>query len=66
MTKEELKNYKHALMHIEANKILNEHTWEGWYSGKETDFIKRHQKALTMFRELIKEAEKWDERREEK
>ena len=57
MIREELQNYKYALRHLEANPIDDPDRWDGWYSGKKSDFIKRHQKSLTMFRKIIKEAE---------
>ena len=55
MKSEELQNYKHALKHLLSNKINDTDSWGGWYSGKKPDFIKRHEKAIKMFKDIIQD-----------
>ena len=54
MTKEERKNYEHALYHLKANKIHVPYlVCGGWYYGNKTHFIKRHIKAIEMFEKML-------------
>ena len=55
MKTEELQNYKHALKHLLANKINDPDSWGGWYSGNKSNFIKRHEKAIKMFKDIIQD-----------
>jgi len=43
---------RHALQHLEANKIDRE-DGSGWYSGSKSAFIARHRKAIALLRALI-------------
>jgi len=49
LTREERKNLAHCMSHLKANKIDDSDTfYSGWYHGKKTDFIQRHEKAIAM------------------
>ena len=54
LTRDEKASLKHALMHLEANKIFSFKTGygEGWYCGNKAQFVKRHIKALLLLRSL--------------
>ena len=46
-------NLAHALMHLEANKIVDASAYGGWYCGNKEQFIKRHVKAVAFVRVLL-------------
>jgi hypothetical protein len=56
-TQEELENLRHALLHLEANKILESGRTSpcpcGWYQGNRGHFVKRHRKAIEMLRQWL-------------
>lgn len=47
LTREEIANLRHAIMHLEANHIETSY-FEGWFCGNKAQFIKRHIKAKAM------------------
>ena len=55
MNDEIRKNLAHALLHMQANKCLDDQSG-GWYCGKKSDFQKRHVKAIAYFEKLLDEA----------
>ena len=55
MNREQRANIKHAILHLEANKILNSQSYSGWYCGNRDQFVKRHVKAIEYLRGMLKE-----------
>jgi hypothetical protein len=51
-TKDEKASLSHALLHTRKN-LINCDARSGWYVGRRDHFIKRHNKALSLLRELI-------------
>jgi len=49
-TDDEQASIKHALLHLEANKIPG---YGGWYRGNLTEFVERHGKAIALLRSLL-------------
>lgn len=54
LTDEEIKNLRHALTHLKANRIHDKDKLEGWYCGVKSEFIKRHCKAIDMIEQWLK------------
>ena len=52
LSKDEKASIRHALMHMEVNKILEPEEYSGWYCGNKEQFVKRHKKALALLRAL--------------
>ena len=54
LNRDEKASIRHALMHLEQNKIIQNDTWTGggWYCGNKEQFFKRHVKALALLRSL--------------
>ena len=53
LNKDEKASLKHALMHVESNKIhKSEHISGSWYCGNKEQFVTRHKKALALLRSL--------------
>ena len=53
LSKDEKASLKHALMHLEANKIADgDYYIHGWYCGNKEQFVERHKKALALLRSL--------------
>jgi len=50
--REQRANLAHALMHLEANKILSD-GGGGWYCGNKEQFIRRHLKAIAFVWSLL-------------
>jgi len=54
LTEEQIANLKHALMHLEANKIHVEgYTHSAWYCGNASQFRARHIKAIECIKGMI-------------
>jgi phosphomannomutase len=54
---EKQKNIYHAILHMKANKCLDNESG-GWYCGKKSDFQKRHIKAIAYFEKLLEKTKK--------
>ena len=54
LNRDDRSSIRHALMHLEANKIIQDGTWTGggWYCGNKVPLFKRHVKALALLRSL--------------
>ena len=54
LSRDDRASIRHALMHLEQNKIIQNDTWTGggWYCGNREQFFKRHVKALALLRSL--------------
>ena len=56
-TDDEQASIRHALLHLEANKIAEQPPrrpgYGGWYRGNPTAFIERHGKAIAFLRSLL-------------
>lgn len=52
-TNDEQASLRHALLHLEANKIAGPDYPGGWYSGNRAAFIQRHTKATAFLRSLL-------------
>ena len=51
---EQIENLKHALMHLEANKIhVDGYTHSAWYCGNKAQFRERHIKAIEWIKGVI-------------
>jgi len=50
-----IKNLDHALLHLLNNKIAEEESTEGWYSGRPDLFKKRHIESIEMIQTEIQE-----------
>lgn len=49
---------RHALMHLEENKIDGDGIHSGWYNGNRDQFIKRHVKTKAFVRSLLEANDK--------
>jgi hypothetical protein len=56
-TEEEKECLRHALMHLEHNKILENLGYGCWYCGNRKQFAARHKKALAVLRGFLGETE---------
>jgi hypothetical protein len=54
-TDDEQASIRHALLHLEANKIADRDYpgYGGWYRGNLTEFVERHGKAIALLRSLL-------------
>ncbi len=53
LNRDEKASIRHALMHLEANKIADGGYYiDGWYRGNKEQFVARHKKALALLRAL--------------
>ena len=52
LSRDDRASIRHALMHLEVNKILDPASYKGWYCGNKEQFFKRHVKALALLRSL--------------
>ena len=52
LNRDDRSSIRHALMHVEVNKILDPTSYKGWYCGNKEQFIARHKKALALLRSL--------------
>jgi len=57
-TREEKANLRHALLHLEANKIYTatsptDIVSGSWYCGNKENFIKRHKKSIATIKRLL-------------
>jgi len=52
LTKEQLRNIEHALMHLKNNGIADPKSggYDGWFVGNKDYFIRRHKKAIEMLK----------------
>ena len=54
LTTEQTANLKHALVHLEANKIhIEGYTHSAWYCGNKAQFRARHNKAIEWIKGVI-------------
>ena len=54
MNEEIRNNLYHAILHLKANKCLEDEN-KGWYCGNKSNFKKRHAKAIAYFEKLLDE-----------
>jgi hypothetical protein len=52
-SEEEKECLRHALMHLEENKIIENLGYGSWYCGNRKQFIARHKKALAVLRGFL-------------
>lgn len=52
-TQDHLRSLKHALLHLENNRILDDQSGRGWYRGKREDFCARHVRSMRLLRTMI-------------
>ena len=59
LSKEHCALIKHALLHLEANKITDDNfNHSAWYCGNKKQFKNMHVKSIALLREWITQAQK--------
>jgi hypothetical protein len=56
-SEEEKQCLKHALLHLEHNKIIENLGYGSWYCGNRRQFVARHKKALAVLRGFLGQTE---------